>query len=967
MKKQLSNIIILIALFSSAFSFAQKKYNYSTVPNDPYNVRIYKLDNGLMVYLSVYKDAPKIQCDVAVRTGGKNDPSDNTGLSHYLEHLMFKGTDKFGTSDFTKEQPLLNEIERLFEVRKLEKDTAKRTQIYHQIDSVSTLAAKYAIPNEYDKLMAILGATGTNAFTSNESTVYINEIPSNQLENYLEITAERFRKPIFRLFHTELETVYEEKNMYNDEDESKLYERFDRAIFKKHEYGRPVIGETEHLKNPSIVSIRKYFDERYVSNNMAISMSGDFDPDNAIQLIDKYFGSFKPKELKPYNPPVEDEIKSPVSIEVLGPDAEQVLIGFRFPGINSKEADLMTITDMILCNGKAGLIDLNLIQAQKVLKASTYSSKMKDYCVHYFNGKPKQGQSLDEVKTLLLSQIELIKKGEFPDWILDAIINEMKLDQIKALESNWSRSYAFVESFVFETPWNVSVNKIEALSKITKQDVIDFVKKYYNNNYVVAFKKTGVDPIVDKIKKPHITPLEINRDTQSALFKKIESQKPKAVEPVFLDFTKDVLKFNVKSNIEVLYNKNVENKLFYMYYVFDMGRNHNKKLNMAIKYLTYLGTSKYTPAQIKQEFYKIGCDYGVYGSNDRCYVYLTGLSENINKGADLFEHLLSEVQPNKDALKNMVSDINKERSDAKLNKDNILSRMIDYAKYGKLSPSTNLLSESDLNAVKAEELIAIIKTLNSYKHKVFYYGPMSQPEISAVIEKYHNTPKVLNELPSETKFEEKETVKNQVYIADYDMKQVELYMVSKSGIFDKTILPKVNIFNEYFGSSMASVVFQELREAKGLAYSAWGGYIQPNKKDKAFYIYSFIGTQNDKLPEAMKGMIGLLNNMPESSTNFEIAKTSIINQIRSERITKTDIIFTYDYYQKLGLDYDIRKDVFNEVPKMTLADLKSFQEKYIKGKNYVTLVVGKKKDLNIQSLEKYGDIKYLSLEEIFGY
>ncbi len=551
--------------------------------------------------------------------------------------------------------------------------------------------------------------------------------------------------------------------------------------------------------------------------------------------------------------------------------------------------------------------------------------------------------------------------------IINAIINDMKLEEIKALESNWNRSYAFVQSFVYETPWEVSVNRIQELSKITKQDVIDFVNKYYNNNYVIAYKKTGVDKDIEKIKKPHITPLEINRESKSELFKKIENQTPIPIEPVFIDFDKDVIKFNAKSNIEVLYNKNTENELFSLYYVFDMGRNNNKKLNMAINYLKYLGTSKYSPVQIKEEFFKIGCDYGVYGSLDRCYVYLTGLSENINKGTELFEHLLGDVMPNNEALKNMVSDINKERSDAKLNKDNILGKMIDYAKYGKQSPSTNLLSESELKAVKAEELINIIKTLNSYQHNVFYYGPLSQDDVVSVINKYHNIPNVFKELLLETKFEEQEIVKNQVYIADYDMKQVELYMVSKSVLFDKNLLPKVDIFNEYFGNSMASVVFQELREAKGLAYSAWGGYIQPRKKDKSFYIYSFIGTQNDKLSEAMKGMMGLLNNMPESSTSFEIAKTSIINQIRCERITKSDILFTYDYNKKLGLNYDIRKDVFIEVPNMTLSGLKSFQEKYIKGKNYITLVLGKKKELNIKSLEKYGEIKYLTLEEIFGY
>ncbi len=451
--------------------------------------------------------------------------------------------------------------------------------------------------------MAILGATGTNAFTSNDATVYVNEIPSNQLENYLEISAERFRKPIFRLFHTELETVYEEKNMYDDQDDSKLWERFDRAMFKKHEYGRSIVGETEHLKSPSITSIKRYFEERYVPNNMAICLAGDFDPDVAIKLIDKYFGSFVAKDINPYNPPIEDKIKNPETVEVLGPDAEQMMLGFRFPGVNSKEADLLTMTDMILTNGKAGLIDLNLIQDQKVLGASSFAYKRPDYSEHLFMGRPKQGQSLEEVKNLLLSQIDLLKKGEFSDWILGAIINDLKLNQIQALESNNSRVSTCYGSFINGTSWESIVNKIDRLSKITKQDIIDFVNKNYNNNYVVAYKRTGVDPVVNKIKKPHITPLEINREQKSDMFKKIETQKPLPLEPVFLDFAKDVDKFNTKGNIEVLYNKNVENKLFTLYYVFDMGANHNKKLEMAINYLSYLGTSKYTPTQIKQEFF----------------------------------------------------------------------------------------------------------------------------------------------------------------------------------------------------------------------------------------------------------------------------------------------------------------------------------------------------------------------------
>jgi predicted Zn-dependent peptidase len=700
---------------------------------------------------------------------------------------------------------------------------------------------------------------------------------------------------------------------------------------------------------------------------MAITMAGDFDPDMIIQLVDKYFGSFKTKEMNPYIPTIEDDIKAPISIEVFGPDEEQVLFGFRFPGINSKEAGLLTITDMILNNGKAGLIDINLTQAQKLLQAYCYADIRTDYSIHLFNGKPKQGQSLEEVKNLLLAQIELIKKGDFPDWIISAIINEMKLNQIKTLESNWGRSFEFVSSFINDIPWSVALRRIDELSKITKQDVIEFAKKHYNANYVVAYKKTGVDPIVDKIKKPHITPIVINRESKSDLFLKIENQKPLAIEPVFLDFTKVISKLNTKNNFEIIYTKNEENNLFSLNYLFDMGRNNSKKLEIAVNYFKYLGTSKYSSVQIKQEFYKIGCDYGVYSSSDRVEVYLSGLSENMEKGFELFEHLLSEVKPDQTALANLKNDIIKERVNAKLNKYNISERMIDYAKYGNLSPSTNLLSEIELKALKAEELVSIIKNLKNYKHNAFYYGPMNQQEVLTVIEKYHQTPQVLKELPIETKFTEKETLKNQVYVVDYDMKQVELNMVSKSVLFDKALLPEVSIFNEYFGNNMGSVVFQELREAKGLAYTAWAGYIQPNRKDKAFYIYSFIGTQNDKLSEAMKGMSDLLTNMPESNTSFENSKTAIINQIRSERVTKTDILFRYYYYQKLGINYDVRKDIFNKVPKMNFADLKNFQEKYIKRKNYITLVLGKKKKLDVKTLQKYGEVKFLTLKEIFGY
>jgi predicted Zn-dependent peptidase len=964
----LSACIMLMFLFILPTQ-GQKTYKYDTVPGDPMKVRIYTLDNGLKVYLTVYKDAPRIQAAIAVKTGSKNDPSDNTGLSHYLEHMMFKGTDKYGSADYAKEKPELDKIDSLFEVYKGQKDTVLRKKTYHLIDSISGVAATFAIANEYDKMMGAIGAKGTNAFTSNEQTVYINDIPSNEIEPWLTVEAERFRNPVFRLFHTELEAVYEEKNISLDNDDEKAWDSLSSGVFKKHPYGtQTTIGTVEHLKNPSLKSLRAYYNEKYVPNNMAICLSGDLDPDATIKLIDATFGKMVKKEVKPFIPPVEDPITKPIIKEAIGPNAESMMLAFRFGGANSKDADLLTIVDMVLSNSTAGLIDLNLNQEQKVLASGTYADIMKDYSMHVFWGNPKEGQKLEEVKDLLLSQIDSVKKGKFPDWLIPAIVNDLKLYEIKQEESNMSRAFSMVSAFIDDTPWKDEVNKMDRLSKITKQDVIDFANKYYSdNNYVVVYKRTGEQKDVKKVTKPTITPVTINRDDQSAFLTSVLAMKTSEIEPVFLNYD-DIKKVDLKNKIQLLYNKNNDNKTFTMYYVFDMGTNNEKKLGLAVDYLSYLGTKDMTPAQVKQELYKAGCSFDVYSSEDRVYVSLSGLDENFSKGLQLFEKVLANAQPDQETWDAMVGDIVKQRADDKLSKDVILwSAMYNYGIYGTKNPYTNILSETELKAVKANDLTDIIHKLNSYQHKVLYYGSKSADSVSYYLNQYHQTPATLLAVPAETKFEQLPTTETKVYVCDYDMKQVEIIMLSKSEKYDKLNIPSIRMFNEYFGSGMNSVVFQEIRESKALAYSSYAGYTTPSRLDRNHYIYTFIGTQNDKLPEAMTAMFDVINNMPESEKSFDAAKEAIINKIRTERITKTNVLFNYINALRMGLTSDIRKDVFEKVPGMKFADLLTFQQKYLKDKKYTILVIGKKDDLDKKTLEKYGKIEYLKLEDIFGY
>ncbi|MBU3677513.1 MAG: insulinase family protein, partial [Chitinophagaceae bacterium] len=347
-----------ISLFSlvcfTAFAGAQTKewmtqksttgYTYKTVKGDPTNTRFYTLKNGLTVILTENKEQPRIQTIIATKAGSKTDPKTNTGLAHYLEHMLFKGTSKYGSLNWAKEKPILDEIDRLYEQYNSTRDEAQRKQIYRRIDSTSGEAAKFAIANEYDKMMSMIGAQGTNAFTSFEQTAYINDIPSNQIDRWLTVEAERFRDPVLRIFHTELEAVYEEKNRSLDSDDDKVFELLFDRLFQKHNYGQQTtIGTIEHLKNPSLNEIRKYFYNNYVPNNMCIIMAGDLNSDQLVAKIDKAFAYMKPKEVKPYTFEQEAPIAKPIEASVYGPDAEYVNLAFRFPGASSPEAKLLNL------------------------------------------------------------------------------------------------------------------------------------------------------------------------------------------------------------------------------------------------------------------------------------------------------------------------------------------------------------------------------------------------------------------------------------------------------------------------------------------------------------------------------------------------------------------------------------------------------------------------------------------------
>lgn len=945
-------------------------YTYRYVTGDPMQARYYTLKNGLTVILSVNKKEPRIQTLIGIRAGSNSDPKDHTGLAHYLEHLLFKGTGHYGSLDWAKEKPYLDQIEGLYDTYNKTTDEELRKGLYRKIDSVSGLAAKYAIANEYDKMMSNMGAQGTNAHTWVEETVYEEDIPSNSIDKFLSVQAERFRDPQFRIFHTELEAVYEEKNRGLDNDSRRMYEKMLETLFPTHNYGQQsTIGTVEHLKNPSLKAIRQFYNEYYVPNNMAVIFAGDFDPDYVIKRIDEKFSYMQQKPVQEYKAPVEAPITAPIVKEVFGPDAENVNLAFRMPGaLDTKNAVILTVISQILSNGKAGLLDLNLNKQQKVLGAGVSTLPWKDYTVFALSGRAKQGQSLDEVKDLLLGQLEILRKGEFDETLITAIVNNFKLYEIQGLESNGNRANSLMDAFIKHRGenWLYDVAYIDDMSKVTKQQIVDFANEYLNNNYVLLYKRKGEDKNIMKVEKPPITPVEVNRDAQSDFLKEVAAMPATPVKPQWLDYDKDIQKGKA-GNADMLYVQNKDNSLFRLYYYFNTGSWGNKKLPVAAQYLQYLGTDKYSSEEISKQFYNIACSFNISAGSEETTIAISGLQENFDKAVELFEHLLHNCKADEQVLDGFRNRIMKQRADNKLNKGNILNGLRSYATYGAKNPFNNQLSNQELEAITAAELVDILHDIPSYKHTVIYYGPQTLAAASATVKRLHQLPASFKAYPAAQKFEKTTQTANKVFFANYDMVQAEVSWVRNGIPYDPSNTAVVSLFNNYFGGGMGSIVFQTIRESKALAYSTYAYYAAPNKKNDRYAVLAYVGSQADKVNDAIAGMNELLNTLPQSEKAFETARSSMKKDIETQRITQDGIIFSYLSAQKLGLNKDIRKSVYESTDKLTFDDVKKLHQQNIAGKPYSYCILASEERVKPEDLKQYGEVQKVTLEEIFGY
>ena len=925
------------------------------------------LQNGLTVYLSPNTEEPRFYAEIITRAGSKHDPSTNTGLAHYLEHLLFKGTQNFGTLDYEKEKPFLERIASLYELRSKETNETKRAEIYEEINRISTTAAELAIPNEMDRAYSDMGAKGINAHTWHEETVYKVDLPANRLAHWAKIESERFAKPVFRLFHTELETVYEEKNRAIDNKDRLLHREVNNLLFKIHPYGQQsTLGTVDHLKNPSIDAIEEFYSKHYVPENMAICISGDIDPVKTFKIIEESFSSWE------QNSPLRDEPKweeKPlqgrefIKVKYLG--EEQVLLAFRTAPRFHVDYPALRLVDMILDNSVAGLINLNLVNQQKVRGAGCFPINYNDYGAHYFMGSPKDDQSLEEVEKLLLEQIDLVKAGKFDEWVLPAVINDFKKRQKEDLESNPKRVELMRDAFLAFVDWEKANNQIEELENVSKEDIIRVANKYYGSDYAVGFRIDAQHDL-PSIEKPAIDPLKINPDKESDFMQSVAQIPFQPFSPKFLAEGKDYQIVTIMDGINLVHANNPLNDLFTLEVRMETGNDHQPMLTLVKRMLDRAGADTLSSDQLKIEWYKLATEFG-FGVREHFSTFsINGLDENIKKSLELTQkHMLS---PNigEDTWNETKRIILSERDDEQKDPRALSNALAHFHRYGPESRYLKRPSDADLNGSSVISLSTILSSLFDVNRTILYYGPRSVEDITSIIKNCFLGNKPTQPTPAVKPNRSLSPESNQVFFLQKEMAQAQVRLEFSTGTYSEAKAPLGQIYNEYFGGGMAGLVFQELREARALAYSAWAHFFTPARPEDENILVGAIGCQADKTLEAVYAFIELLDNMPINENRWASAHSAILSTYRTNPVSSRSIPgFVYDF-NALNLSEDPRSQRYETLKKVDIEKLREFYEMEIQPKSILLSIVGDSEKIALDELKKIGPLTEVIPGQLFN-
>lgn len=944
--------------------FACCSYQSQAEDLNALKVKEYRLENGLTVWLNEDHSQPKVFGAVVVKAGAKDCP--DTGIAHYFEHMMFKGTDRIGTLDYESEKVLLDSIAMKYDELAMTEDTVARARLQKEINELSIRSSEYVIPNEFNRLINRFGGSGLNAATSYDATIYFNTFSPQYMVQWAEINSERLINPVFRLFQSELETVYEEKNMYGDFIGGQVMDTLMARYFGPHPYAYPIIGSTKNLKNPRLTEMHKFFEDYYVASNMALILSGDFDAQQVMPILEKAFSRIRsgnaPKQEKVMLPPFNGRETMKVKFPI--PFIKAMGLGFRGVSANHEDQVALNIAVNLLNNSNGtGYLDKLMVE-HKLMGALAINESMNEAGILAVAIMPKLLiQSYSSAEKMVWDEINRVKNGDFSDEMFNSLKLEQKRQYASSLENIDSRATIMMNLFSQGKSWNDYLNEVARIESITKEDVVRVAQKYFSNNYLCVTKSTGKYP-KDNLPKPAFSPVvPRNADASSSYAKQLEKIPEQQVAPRIIDFEKDVKTSKLTPLVTLYTTPNPLNDIFTLNISYGIGALEQPELMQLTNYLQLLGTESLSFEQFRSRLQSIGSTLAFDVTPDAFVMKVTGFDNHIDETMELVGDFIRHAKADDKKLRQIVDDAKVSEKAFFKSGDNVASALLEQVKYGDQSRYLRKLSLSQIKKLKGKDMLAIYDKVRSVQCDLHYCGTLPVEKVIGTIRQHLPLERTTVASNSPYYRELKQYDRPTVFFIDMpDMAQSIVYgYVKGDPVDDKASRHASRLFSVYFGGDMSSLMFQEIREFRSFAYRTSGRYQLPNHAHKgtAGSFTAMLSTQSDKTLDA------LIREMPLKPERMEAVKQTLVNRINNDYPPFRNLSEKVASTRMEGFDRDPAEEFLRDIATMDMQDISRFYREQISGRPVVYVIAGNRKHIDMKKLAKYGTIIKVKKKDIY--
>ena len=950
--------------------FACCSYQSQAEDLNALKVKEYRLENGLTVWLNEDHSQPKVFGAVVVKAGAKDCP--DTGIAHYFEHMMFKGTDRIGTLDYESEKVLLDSIAMKYDELAMTEDTAARARLQKEINELSIRSSEYVIPNEFNRLINRFGGSGLNAATSYDATIYFNTFSPQYMVQWAEINSERLINPVFRLFQSELETVYEEKNMYGDFIGGQVMDTLMARYFGPHPYAYPIIGSTKNLKNPRLTEMHKFFEDYYVASNMALILSGDFDAQQVMPILEKAFSRIRsgnaPKQEKVMLPPFNGRETMKVKFPI--PFIKAMGLGFRGVSANHEDQVALNIAVNLLNNANGtGYLDKLMVE-HKLMGALAINESMNEAGILAVAIMPKLLiQSYSSAEKMVWDEINRVKNGDFSDEMFNSLKLEQKRQYASSLENIDSRATVMMNLFSQGKSWNDYLNEVARIESITKEDVVRVAQKYFSNNYLCVTKSTGKYP-KDNLPKPAFSPVvPRNADASSSYAKQLEKIPEQQVAPRIIDFEKDVKTSKLTPLVTLYTTPNPLNDIFTLNISYGIGALEQPELMQLTNYLQLLGTESLSFEQFRSRLQSIGSTLAFDVTPDAFVMKVTGFDNHIDETMELVGDFIRHAKADDKKLRQIVDDAKVSEKAFFKSGDNVASALLEQVKYGDQSRYLRKLSLSQIKKLKGKDMLAIYDKVRSVQCDLHYCGTVPVEKVIGTIRQHLPLERTTVASNSPYYRELKQYDRPTVFFIDMpDMAQSIVYgYVKGDPVDDKASRHASRLFSVYFGGDMSSLMFQEIREFRSFAYRTSGRYQLPNHAHKgtAGSFTAMLSTQSDKTLDALGVLDSLIREMPLKPERMEAVKQTLVNRINNDYPPFRNLSEKVASARMEGFDRDPAEEFLRDIATMDMQDISRFYREQISGRPVVYVIAGNRKHIDMKKLAEYGTIIKVKKKDIY--